>query len=674
MYIKKLEIERLRCILDDTLFCEGLTALVGRNGAGKSCFLHAIRLFYAVSPAVTEEDFYNRQTGEPIQIRVTFSGLLQEEIEKFGSFMNGSDFIVTKRIYCADGKTIAKSYAASNQHPEFAKVRSIVSKKELKDAYNELVSAGTFDGLLRVTNAPDAESKMAEWEAAHPEQCVPIEREVQLLGPASVGVGSLDSYTKFVFIPAVRDVADEAGDSKGSALSALLDLVVNERVENRPELQQLRDEIKTRYEAIFAPGNHPELNELADEVSGILGDFHPGAALTLRWRKASAPDLTPPGVDPTPVEDGFPGHVSRKGHGLQRALILALLQSRAKARGPTGPTPAHSSGPEEGASIGAQPSPATPVRRQLILVIEEPELYQHPQQCRHWARVLRRITTPEDGNSIADTQVVFTTHSPHFVDISWFDQVRTIRKVPGTAGAPPVAKSHRTTLLEVAHELADITGKPVEEFTTQSARARARPVMTSLVNEGFFANLVVLVEGGTEVGLLQEVARRKGKEWDAKGVGVIDVGGKTKLSLPLVVFRKMSIPVYTVFDADAHEKCEQNKTRNRLLLKLLGVTEVDYPSEGANGTYAVVGEEMGRYLKTALGDAEFDRIADSVATDLGYEGPKKAMKNVEAAALFASRVYEESKELPLIEQIVEQITARAPNLSVPKGNSVSSAA
>lgn len=187
--------------------------------------------------------------------------------------------------------------------------------------------------------------------------------------------------------------------------------------------------------------------------------------------------------------------------------------------------------------------------------------------------------------------------------------------------------------------------------------------MTNLVNEGFFANLAVLVEGGTEVGLLQEVARRKGKDWDAKGIGVIDVGGKTKLSMPLVVFRKMGIPIYVVFDADSHNNAdlEQHKTRNRLLLKLLAAPEVDYPAEAAQEKFAVVGQEMGRYLKSALGD-DFERIANSVAADLGYAGPTDAMKNVEAAALFAARVYDEGKQLPLLEQIVERVTALAPML------------
>lgn len=662
MRIKRIEIERLRCVLNDTLECEGLTALVGKNGAGKSCFLHALRLFYAVNPVATDEDFYNRQTGEPIKIRVTFTELLPQEADAFRPYLDGHDLIVTKKITIGDGKVIAKTYGASRQHPEFARVRSIDGRAAQKEAFNELVSGGGMAGLIRATSATDAEEKMLAWEALNPGLCVPIEKERQFLGPEAIGVGWLDSFTKFVFIPAVRDAADETGDGKNSALAALLDLVVNERVHARPDLQALRDHVREQYAAIFAPGNQPELGTLAQEISEVLGAFHPGAAVELGWRAASPPELSLPSVDPTLTEDGFRGHVSRKGHGLQRALVLSLLQARAQTLRVT-PTPTAGEPPPPEAQAAAP-------RRRLILVVEEPELYQHPQQCRHWAKVLRKITTVSADQPAPDTQVIFTTHSPHFVDLSWFDQVRVIRKLPGSGGAPPVAKNRRTTLNAIAQELAIATGRPADDFTAQGVRARARPVMTTLVNEGFFANVVVLVEGGTEIGLLHEIARRRNKDWDAKGIAVIDVGGKTKLDKPLVVFRRMGIPTYVVFDADAQNRnlgnaADQRKRadQNRLLLKLLGVAEADYPTEGARAQYAVVGEETGRHLRATLGEANFNRFADSVATELGYDGPNDAMKNVDAAALFVSRVYDDGKTLPLFEAIVECATALAPHLA-----------
>jgi putative ATP-dependent endonuclease of OLD family len=42
--------ENFRSILDETIACDSLTALVGANGSGKSAFLRAIDLFYSTTP------------------------------------------------------------------------------------------------------------------------------------------------------------------------------------------------------------------------------------------------------------------------------------------------------------------------------------------------------------------------------------------------------------------------------------------------------------------------------------------------------------------------------------------------------------------------------------------------------------------------------------------------
>jgi putative ATP-dependent endonuclease of OLD family len=159
MIIKRVEIRRLRCILEETLDCESLTALVGKNGAGKSCFLHALRLFYAVSPVVTEEDFYNRDTTREIEIRVTFGALLAQEIETFGAYVENDELIVTKRISSVDGKVVSKTYGASRQHASFAEVRALASKSERKDAFNRLVDEDPSLALTRVRSADEARAE-----------------------------------------------------------------------------------------------------------------------------------------------------------------------------------------------------------------------------------------------------------------------------------------------------------------------------------------------------------------------------------------------------------------------------------------------------------------------------------------------------------------------------------
>ena len=55
MFLKEVFIRNYRSILEATLPCDNLTALVGPNGSGKSSFLNAIQLFYNPTAKVMRE-------------------------------------------------------------------------------------------------------------------------------------------------------------------------------------------------------------------------------------------------------------------------------------------------------------------------------------------------------------------------------------------------------------------------------------------------------------------------------------------------------------------------------------------------------------------------------------------------------------------------------------------
>jgi AAA15 family ATPase/GTPase len=147
MIIKSVEVKNFRSIRETILDCDNLTAIIGRNGAGKSSFLHAINTFYDIFAQITEEDFFNRDTSAPIEIQVTYSDLRDDEKEEFKSFIKEDEFIITKRISFEDGRLMQRYFAAALQIPQFAKIRSISSKKEKINAWKELVSSGELDNL-----------------------------------------------------------------------------------------------------------------------------------------------------------------------------------------------------------------------------------------------------------------------------------------------------------------------------------------------------------------------------------------------------------------------------------------------------------------------------------------------------------------------------------------------
>ena len=63
MLIENVQVKNFRSIFSESLPCDSLTALVGRNGSGKSSFLSALELFYNQTARVTSEDFHDEDVS-----------------------------------------------------------------------------------------------------------------------------------------------------------------------------------------------------------------------------------------------------------------------------------------------------------------------------------------------------------------------------------------------------------------------------------------------------------------------------------------------------------------------------------------------------------------------------------------------------------------------------------
>ena len=115
MQISKVHIKNFRCILDREVELGGLTTLVGPNGSGKSAVLRAIDLFYQTKNIVTQEDFYNRDMSQNIEVALTFKDLSEEEQQLYSKYVCDGALTVTKVI--GDGPE--KYHGSLLQNPDF---------------------------------------------------------------------------------------------------------------------------------------------------------------------------------------------------------------------------------------------------------------------------------------------------------------------------------------------------------------------------------------------------------------------------------------------------------------------------------------------------------------------------------------------------------------------------
>lgn len=656
MLIKSIEVKNFRAIKNQTLKCDDLTALVGRNGSGKSSFLYAIDVFYDVSAPISQEDFFKRDTNSPIEIRATFGDLRTDEKEEFRSYIKDEQLMVAKKISYENGKFFQRYYGAALQIPRFAEIRSISGKRDRIKAWNDLAGSDEFVGLNeKVKSAEDADRLMSEYEATHPDLMQPMEREEQFFGPRSIGGGKLDKFTKYVLVPAVREASDEASGKKG-AIYQLLDMIVLRKINARKDIQDFKTEVEQKVKKLYSSENLVELPELGVSISKTLEKFSPGSQLKLQWDEVKPPEVQLPSAKATLIEDDFEGEINRKGHGLQRALVVTLLQHLAMT------TPIEqSAGEADKENIDNEKEKTREVQSpDLILAIEEPELYLHPARCRYLSDLLfQLIEKPEIGLG-SRNQVVYATHSPYFVDLFRFNRIRMVRKIVGRDCKIPQTIVQSFTLEQAAKKLAEICNEDAAKFTEDSFRARAMSVMNTIVNEGFFADTVVVVEGQTEVGALWKLQEIMKMNWPQLGISVVPAGGKNNIDRPVVIFRGLDIPTYFIFDGDAKYKDTKNeketKERNHCYLRLAGVATEDFPETAVGETWAVLKEDIEEQIKTDIGEEMFFSSRDKVAAQLGYPEPSKALKNVEGAACFVEDVYSEGKRLITLERVVEAVT------------------
>ncbi len=468
MLIQRIEIQNYRSLREIDLDCEtlqstdgrALIALLGRNGTGKSSILYALDVFYDVAAKITTEDFYNHDPENEIMIRVTYGYLNEAEKDEFKSFIENDQLIVTKRITSSDGRITQKYYGAARQIPEFAACRNAANKTELREKYAELAAMQKFSGIpAKSKSAVEALANMATFEADHPEMLETVEREQQFFGPKEVGGGKLDNYTKFVLVPAVRDASVDA--AKKGVIYELIDMIVLRQINRRDDVRRLRAEMEERILEVFSPSNLTELRDLGVSISALLEQYAPGSALRLEWGEPTPPQIPLPPHKAALVEDDFASPVSHTGHGLQRALILTLLQHLAMTPRPSeeeeAPEQADGEAPTEAKSGIHDPD--------LILAIEEPELYLHPSRCRYLSELLLDLSKPPTDTNSPKNQIIYATHSAYFVDLHRFDQLRIARKPKDDDYPAPHCVISKYSLDQAAKELAKIADRKPEDFT-----------------------------------------------------------------------------------------------------------------------------------------------------------------------------------------------------------------
>jgi predicted ATP-dependent endonuclease of OLD family len=643
MRVKSVRVQNFRCIRDETLNCENLTVLIGANGSGKSSFLRALDMFYNPNARYSEEDFYARDTSKNIKITVTFDNLSEGEKQIFKKYVEGGELSVEKELTWPLSRGSQKYYGMSLVNPDFQAFRE-AEGVSLRREYEKLREMGKYSSLPSYSNKESAEAILKEWEETHPEECERRRDEGQFFGFKEVGEARLERFTRFILVPAVRDASQDASEGRGAIMTEIMDLVVRKALAQRKDITEFRENVNKYYKEIFDPAKIPELHDLEKELGDLLKTYSPNTGIKIDWRKDMEIDVPMPEANISLIEDYYSSPVSHAGHGTQRSFILAMLQYLALAE--------RSEEQEKEASSSLIEMP------NLILGIEEPELYQHPDRQRYLSKILAKLSKQGIPGVTRQIQVIYSTHSPLFVNIDHFDEIRVFRKIKEDDNLPKQTKIFYAKLDDIARKLEEFDSKPRDTYSGETLRDRLRALMNPWVNEGFFAKFVVLVEGIKDRAVILATAQVTGHDFESNGIAVIPCNGKTYLDRANLIFSSFGIPTYIVWDSDYSEngKVENTCAINRRLLRILNQPEEDWP-EKVSEKFACFKQNLEQTLKNELG-SEYDQILSEYCQICGSE-KKYAIENPATFEHVFKRMKESGKSSPTLKSIINKIIFQA---------------
>lgn len=664
MILKRAHIKNFRSLRDVTVSFERQTAILGGNGAGKSTILKALEKFYGASGSASLDDFFGKNTDEPIEIALTFTELSDAERDIFDSRIINHELNVLRVFDVRNQRISGRYYGFVRGHTPFHAIRSAERAREKQAAYKALRDRNPqlYSELTNVSRADEIEEQLTQWEKAHTEKCQVVRDDGQFLGFTNVAKGSLSKSTSFVFIPAVRDAAADAVDGRGSPIARLMELVVKNAVQQRQDFQKWQEKTSAEYRQLVSPDNLTELRGLADDLTSSLRILYDDAAVSLEWQPAANFAVPLPAADVSLEDGGFPSSVERQGNGLQRAFILTLLQHLARATVLHSVYPEPDGESEDGETSGGilpevQGVPEIPALIPgLILAIEEPELYQHPTKQRHLARVLSRLSDGSLPGVANKMQIAFASHSPHFVSVDHFDEVRLARRYPLADVKHKECRLRESSLTAVCRLLEHAHEKPEGTFKEAGLRSRLH-IITPEVAEGFFADVVVLVEGESDRAALKAAASIDGIDLEAKGIAVVAVNGKNNLDRPAAIFISLEIPVYVVWDSDKSNGKIDGESTNRSLQRLLGTKPSEIVSAGTivTGAYASFEWKLEKTLEAEFGEKELENALSKAMGRFSVNRKEDAIKSPAIMKDTLAMLAEDGKRSGSLRLIVKSI-------------------
>jgi len=529
MKIKKICINNWRSIREIEVDFQNLMIIIGQNNHGKSNLLTALLFFFGQGTALSEGDFNTNHTT--LFVEVTFKDLDPSDKKVFAKYLlnNQKEICIRKTAFKADLSSAYNAYCQKFAHPwlQEENLSAYATRSALKlTPLNDLLPE---KGKITADQLRQAQQFYIETQQALGNN---IETQTILEESPFLGKKNFDKSLlgELIYIPANSSVSDELKTKGKSFFGKLYARFIEKLSANNQQYQTLRNQInalveslnKTDAEGKINLARPKELTELETRLENELGE----------WDTKVAIQISPPQIDDIflnntqiSIDDGVITPIERKGHGLQRAMVFALVRSWAALVKEEYERNKHQ---QDSQKILEKPN------AKQYFIFEEPELYLHPQAQKQLYESLKQL-------SYRGYQVILSTHSSSFIDLKMYKSIAIVYKENIQQG---------TKVRQCSQEL----------FPKDDHKRNFN--LNYWINpdrgELFFAKKTILVEGQTEKTVIPYLAKKL--KVFRHDYTIIDCGNKSNILTYLTLLNKFDLPYLVVYDKDIQDgKNNQDK-------------------------------------------------------------------------------------------------------------------
>ncbi|SEN89786.1 CRISPR-associated exonuclease Cas4 [Flavobacterium sp. CF108] len=511
MKINSIKISNWRSIISENIIFQDLMIFIGQNNHGKSNVLSSVLFFFG---EIAHQSLDFNGDSEELWVEIEFTDLSESEGITFKKYVSADNRIKARKTALKNGSFTYNGYI-EEANDDWLKESKISEFKKREIAENLPLAVFLPDkGAITIDHFRLAQNQYIQENIENITFNYILE-ETNFLGLKNVAKGS---FGDLFFIPSIKNASDELNPKGSSLFGQLYSRVINKISEHNPQFREAKEKIIELTKILNKTNIDGEVNENRPEDLTSLENLLDKELIS--WNTKIDIQITAPNVDDifrvganVSVDDGIKTDIARKGHGLQRALIFALIKAWSKV------LKEEREGEDQDPEVSTRKS-----SKSTYFIFEEPELFLHPQAQKELFFSLVNLSKDE-------SQVILCTHSSSFLDLEFHKSICIVKKESIDTG---------TKVLQYVNDIFE----DVDEKKKFNLSYWINPERSEL----FFAKKVILVEGQTDRTIIPMLAQSLNIfRYDFT---VIDCGSKNNIPLYMNLLNKFKIEYCAVYDRD----------------------------------------------------------------------------------------------------------------------------